>query len=224
MMKRIMALFVVSFLVMSVLLGCSCALAEGETFTIRNEITFGMTKNEVIERETALRNNANNISTECEYVDVSIAGINGCKLYYLFDDANKLYRVHIYFYPDNDKYIRDVTAKANYTAVNNVLVSKYGNSLGNKDGYTHSVQTKALEFHLKTVDLTKLLMAIRGAGKLAEQYDEWVIRVDGGYIKMDHMFSHLSGIDGTACTHELDYTFYTEAEWNQIVQNFSDGL
>lgn len=129
----------------------------------------------------------------------------------------------VYFQADN-QYIREVTAISDYTSINNMLMSKYGRPLENKDGYTHSVQTQALKSHLSLVDLTELLIAIRGSGKLIDHYDEWVVQGDGGYVKIDHVLTYLYGTDGNTCTHQLDYTFYTNTEWSQIVQSFSNGL
>lgn len=222
-MRRILALFTAVLMFVGVLMDNSCAVAEMGLFSIRNGISFGMSKEEVKRTDSALL--SQDYAKELVYDGVTIAGIKGCRINYLFNDSGALHRIVINLYPESDKYVRLAAAEPDYVATNNALISKYGEPLGNSDGYTHSVQTHTLEFHQQMVDLQKLLIAIQGAGKLSEQYDEWVRVCADGYVKIDHVFQHLVGIYGTTtCTHKIEYCFYSESEWNEAMQSFADDL
>lgn len=225
MFKRIINLGVTVLLMVSLFVSNAYASEAETTISIRNGIEFGMTKQEVAALETATRDYSLTDTNCYRYVNVTIAGVKDCQLRYYFDDNGKLYRIKMDFYPDEDKYTRLSAVQPNYTKVGNALASKYGFPLGNKDGYTHGVQTSTLEFHLQMSDLSKLLIAIQGKGQLSEQYDEWDVNCGDGHVKIDHVFSHLVGIYGTTtCSHEVEYRYYTETEWREAIDARSEGV
>lgn len=210
-------------MVTAMMLFTTNVLAENymDSFTIRDGITFGMTKSQVESMETATPDV--NSSTQLNYKNIKIANLKDCKIHYCFDNEDILKRVEIDLYPEMDKFTLASHVRDDYTEINNLLIAKCGTPLGYKDGQTYSVRTTTLELHLSMDDLNKALIRLMG-GNQDSQYDEWVIRIDEGYVKVEHVFSYILSQGNSVTFHSIAYEFYSEEELQQEINDFTKGI
>lgn len=109
-MKRMRVMFFV------LVLCCACSIAFGEEFALRNNVRFGDTLQEVIQKEA--ETGIELLEDEDSwYAFVELAGYTGTKLSYYFDDNNKLIEM-CYSLETNE----------NYSQINDLLVQKYGST------------------------------------------------------------------------------------------------
>ena len=169
--------------------------AETVPFILRNGIQFGMTKEEVANLETLPREPG-----VFEYYGYgTISGIADSAVQYHFNSDKKLRSVEIDFSTKDKKGY--VLMTVDFEAINGKLRAKYGEPLGNTGGACHYIQ--GAEFGSLMGSYSSWI--ILGC---SIDYDEWVIDVEGGHVKIDHILQ-ASQNTGTNL-HILEYTFFTD--------------
>lgn len=224
--RKQISLVMVCVLILDLFIGNAWAATDKDLFTFHNGITFGMTKKQVAMLETGKRDYSITYQEggECyKYTGVENGGIKDCENWYIFSNKDELFRVKMELYPDTDKSIASTTAKSQYTNLNNRLIAKYGTPLGNRNGYTHPVVTKTLEYGFLHSDTFKVVGAMFGAYTYTE-YDEWVVPMEAGYTKIEHFMFYYKDGSGTSFIHRLGYQFYSQDEWEQAMNAYTDGL
>lgn len=176
-----------------------CPMASAETFSIRNGITFGMTKEEVKKAENMKVSIDGKNSYFMSYQKVEIAGIKNSTLEYLFE-KNKLIGINMLLNTDAAK----LTLEKEYRALSSSLKDKYGKPLGYKNGKTADLTSSYLSAQITTADLDKLL-----GGKLGYKisYEEWLIPIQDGKVKIEHVL--FTAKSNKECAHSLYYTFFS---------------
>lgn len=165
-------------------------------FILRNGIQFGMTKEEVANLETLPRDPG-----VIEYYGSgTISGIRGSGVEYHFNSDNKLKGVEIQYSRMDKK--SSVFMKADFEDINRKLKAKYGEPLGNKGGDSYCIMGTETDTVREYSSWISMGCSI--------DYDEWVIDVEGGHVKIDHVLQ----TSETPATnfHFLEYTFFTDED------------
>jgi hypothetical protein len=181
-------------------------MANAESFSIRNGITFGMTKAEVKKAETLKPSSEGKDGSFLTYKYIQIAGIKKSILEYLFKN-NKLNSINMFLNDGATKLLLE----RDYKALSSSLKDKYGKPLGYKNGETADL-TSDYFFAMKVAaDADKLLGGKKGY-KIT--YDEWLIPTKGGKVKIEHIL--ITAKSDKNCTHALIYTFFSNQVNNGI--------
>ena len=169
--------------------------AETVPFILRNGIRFGMTKEEVSILETLPREPG-----VPEYYGYgTVSGIADSAVQYHFNSDKKLRSVEIDY---SQKYKKGyVLMTVDFEAINGKLRAKYGEPLGNTGGACHYIQGPEFGTLMRSYSS----WAILGC---SIDYDEWVIDVEGGHVKIDHFLQTSRNTDTNS--HILEYTFFTD--------------
>ena len=166
-------------------------------FQLRNNIEFGMTLSEVEKLETLPRDK-NSLVPYFGYG--KIANIDYSGVQYHFENK-KLKEVEFNF---DELHKRGIFyAIQDYGDISTLLNSKYGTPLGNKDGKTSVLRGSEFDSFITIMFIFDSM-----------DYEEWLIKVDGGYVKIDHFLAQ-----GKETSHMLSYTFFSDKEVNQLTKD-----
>lgn len=180
--------------------------ALAETFSIRNGITFGMTKEQVKKIETMKVSSEWTDGTYLSYKNITISGIKNSILEYHFENK-KLINFTMLF---NDNATK-ATHEKDYKTLNAALKDKYGKPLGYANGKTAELVSGYLDAQISIALLDKML-----GGKLQYKvtYDEWLIPTDDGKVKIEHVL--FTSNEKKENSHHLYYTFFSNQVGNDI--------
>lgn len=168
------------------------ASASADTFMIRNGISFGMSREEVIKTET-LKDYGGN-SSFIKYVDAELAGYSRSILEYKFE-SGKLKTVYMVF----NNGAKRAQCEREYKELNNVLVEKYGKPLEKKNGKPNEPIGTDLQ---DAIDVTKQM------SNYAVTFSEWLINDDGGKVKIEHyVFTDKNDVNNV---HMIVYTYHKD--------------
>ena len=175
-MKRITCLF----LVLLILPVCSFAEQTQSTeFSIRNGISFGMTKDEISKIETLpIKSDFSPIFTN--YGPATIFGIASSNAEYDFDENGELYQMYFALGDEETK----STTKANYDKIVDSLTQKYGEPLDMPDGETYEYVTSALGLILPKNQASWKKNNIPHE----YAYREWALQYDIGLVKIECVY------------------------------------
>ena len=175
------------------------AYSSAETiFQLRNNIEFGMTLSEVEKLETLPREK----DVLVPYFGYGkIANIDNSGVQYHFEN-DKLKEVEINFDHLHKRSI--LSSILDYGDISSLLNSKYGTSLENKGGKASVLRGTEFNGFMKIMFILDSM-----------DYEEWLIKVDGGYVKIDHFLAK----DGKEAIHTLSYTFFSDKEVSQLTND-----
>lgn len=57
-----------------------------------------------------------------------------------------------------------------------------------------------------------------------DPYNEWVVKIDNGYVKIEHVMSYHTAVKGSSCYHQLSYQFYSNEEWEKLIGTVADDI
>ena len=202
-----------SNMILALVLTIICAFpiyshAESEEFTLRNGIAFGMSEKEVDKLETLSRDKTYPLINYYGYG--KITNINYSGVQYHFTNG-KLKEVEINFDALSKRGI-SYNIK-DYADISGMLTAKYGKPLGFVNGQSHYLRGTEFDTYMSSYSLWALL-------GVSLDYEEWLVPVNGGYVKIDHHFNYgkLKGKDDYH--HFLEYTFFSTDE----VKNLFNGI
>ena len=199
---------------MLVLLFCfavtaTVSTAEGiiqlENVELLNGISIGATRNEVKQTiKNITHEDKKGISTKEKF-----AGYDNAGIWYVFDENDELVYVQVYFDYKPLK-TKDQTNKE-YLDVRHQLVDKYGKALGYTNDNFFAVTGKGIEEYLLLTNIGKFAISYSSA------YDEWAIKLQNGYMKIEHFAVFQHGKKSDTATHALYYQFFTDKEWDDAM-------
>lgn len=210
----------------AVLLACMLLLsgvsACAEGFSLRNNISFGDTMDEVHSKEELLIKEIDNqVEADEEYPyslttqNGTVAGVENSYIVYNFDNNEQLREV-VYWLKESSNADR---IDAQYRSINEGLVRKYGDALGNKDGSTYAVVGSAIDLTSYTVSLMKALGGPAGI----RDYDEWVVSGNDYNVKIEQVEFYLGASRSDVKYQQvLSYTFFTDASIKDAVAEYMD--
>lgn len=208
-MKKLISLLVVIQMVMLLFVP-----AFAEEFSLRNDIHFGDTKEQVRSKETipidedAIKANKaadegfNSIITERGVV----AGINEVRIVYDFSNDDKLeevrWEVHSTKWVDESDSI--------YEKLKNAMTSKYRTTLGYTNGDCYIITGKTIE---RAIQWASFVTAYGGFGDIRD-YDEWDYEYQPGkHVKIEIVQS-CTASSGASKTYYVNagYKFFTDED------------
>ena len=191
-MKRLLSVITVLICLLSV----SLAKAD-EQFTIRNGITFGMSKNTIKQLEKS------KLQTEKDgsltYYPVQVGNNKNGELVYCFDDG----KLTNFIYDFKKNVSSRMTLQREYSDLSMSLISKYGSPLGNTDGVTSKWTSQLMDFMFSFVRMAKSTNH-----RYDYDYEEWLIDSPDGFVKIDHFYYYTEGKKGSTGMHNLVYQLF----------------
>ena len=169
-MKKLISLLVVIQMVMLLFVP-----AFAEEFSLRNDIHFGDTKEQVRSKETIPIESGDDFGIQTQ--KGTVAGFDGVQILYLFNDDDKLEEV---------AWDLPILANADesdnaYDKLKNAMKSKYGDALGYSNGDCYVITSIAIEWAAALVDSFQK----KGAGEICD-YDEWDYEYQPGkHVKIE---------------------------------------
>lgn len=149
--------------------------AFAEEFSLRNDIHFGDTKEQVRSKETIPIESGDDFGIQTQ--KGTVAGFDGVQILYLFNDDDKLEEV---------AWDLPILANADesdnaYDKLKNAMKSKYGDALGYSNGDCYVITSIAIEWAAALVDSFQK----KGAGEICD-YDEWDYEYQPGkHVKIE---------------------------------------
>ena len=186
-------------MILALLLVCCIFSAAAEEVVLRNDIRFGMTKKEVIEKE------GREPDIDSEKGFISYRGVDAEEypnsiIEYHFNSEGKLEYVYMSLHDDADA----KQLEKEYKAMNKKLTGLYGKPLGNKNGKTDELVTEGLQ---NGFTLQSLAKAAKATFKLL--YSEWKVETDGGTVKIDQIYEYEKSKLGQSIKgHVICYAFF----------------
>lgn len=186
---------------------CLLGTAFADDFSVRNGIQFGMSVDEVkqLEKDNGmpdynlyLEDNYGIYTYFCLGYDTSLAGIDGSRLIYCFD--NKTNRLKEIKYELGSRYKDSEKAMSIYKTVTETMIQKYG-----IPDYSSSYNGKV--FPILTESM--LEAAINATSYDDMVFNEWVITNDDYYILINCVYFD-SSAGGSFCT--VGYAYITKEE------------
>ena len=190
---------------------CPFAFAELEDFTIRNGISFGDTISEVREKETLTIKEADDeFPFTLTTVEGTVAGIEDSEIEYSFDEEKKLNEV---VYNFDTVYSRE-SADANYAAITDGLIRKYGSPLDGSFAIVGSI-VESIAFQ---VAFTQLM------GDRADliNSEEWVVDFGDYYVKIDHMNYYYTYSGEMYYRQALCYKYFTDEDLTEVSNEIAE--
>lgn len=200
-MKKLVSLLLVS---MMVLLTVS---ATAEEFSLRNGIQFGDTMDDVLAKETLEISESGEMDPDGDYSyyistgEGTVADIDFDRIDYYFDANQTLCEVLYVFKTGNDT----VTSMTNYFLLVADVCNEYGAVLGNTEGELYPFVGAAIQRAANTVRLLQMF----GGNAYVCNYDEWVIDLDEGHVKIETAQRYALGTEDMYDM-EMSYTYFTD--------------
>lgn len=193
---------------------CTTSLGLGESFSLRSNVCFGDTQEQIIEKETqqgvTIAKHQNNTLN----ATVVLAGVPNTKLSYSFDSNNKLIKMSYFLETDES-----------FEQINNALIKKYGSTT-----YNHVTGKKLNGF---TDPIAALHANADPWDPSNPRYYDWIIEdTDGSLIHIRHSAILGLTIDFTTFNyfairkfHAIEYTHYSQEskEWNAYM-NYQNSV
>lgn len=200
-MKKCFALVLSMMLLLTVLFGSAYA----EDFELRG-IKFGMTLEQIKDIET-LPYSHKEENHDTYYFKGTISGIDNSQIGYSFENG-VLKSIVIDF--DNTK--SKLLLEQDYNRINSALITKYGTPLGLTGGKTY-------QFVGNNMKAMSMAFQFASLVNMSYDYSEWWIETDGGYVKIDQVYSFMPGKKGSENTalNSIDYTYFSDEEVNAIM-------
>ena len=207
MLKKFMTCFLTVILVLSLMLSAASADA---VFTLRNGVQFGDTTDQVRAKETL--EIASSSDTSLTTTAGTVAGIDGIKIFYYFDENGKLTEIQWELPSSTYSEISD----NNYNKLYNALKQKYGSPLGYSNGDCFIITGKALNNVTMSYSFYKMV----GWYGVLRDYDEWDFKFgDDDHVKIE--------IGQSACgeTYQkaqyyiyVGYKYFTDADLQNAIE------
>lgn len=173
-MKKLISLLVVIQMVMLLFVP-----AFAEEFSLRNDIHFGDTKEQVRSKETIPIDESESDDYGIQTQKGMAAGFDGVEIFYSFSADNKLKEV-TWDLPNSVTVDESDNA---YDKLKNAMKSKYGNALGYTNGDCYIITGKAIEWAVGLVSIFQT--SSNGVGDIRD-YDEWDYEYQPGeHVKIE---------------------------------------
>ena len=198
----------------------SSAYAEDKTvgfiqlneFMLRNEISFGMKMDEVEKRETL---SPTGKLKRILQVKGNVDDYSNIVIHYDFDEDGKLYNVYFAF--DENALISLDKVNSEYLDVRSQLIDKYGEPIALSNGEHYIVSGEGIKAFQMFYDIGQLGVQLID-DKFVSAYDEWVIVLPEGYVKIEHFACCTEGIRNgkkdVSGQHYLYYQYFTKKTWD----------
>lgn len=191
-----------------------------ESFTVRNGISFGLTLDEV----KKIEKNTGPLTKDGDYwkiENITISGISNSTVYYGFDSNQRLYEFHYNYNTPRTSY---AFCEREYLRITQSLINKYGEPLGYSGGKTHVIRTATLDSLIESLRTIELFFPIAVPSTYYLPYNEWVIDTNDGHIKIEHVMIYIGNSSGESTPHILKYQFYSNEEWDKLLNNYADDI
>jgi hypothetical protein len=187
--------------------------SETNSFSIRNGIHFGMTKEEVIAKELFETESRSKYGENSLLIQGSIAGTNGAKGYYYFDEDNLLdsllYDLDLIIPISTSSDIAEKNARSEYDRIEKILNDKYGDVL-KSNCYVNS------ESFLWDINYA---INHTSSDSGAIDWDQRLLKIsDGGYVKIEHYMLYDYEKSERKFEHKVIYSLFTDTEIEAIVK------
>jgi hypothetical protein len=212
---------IVAIILLMVLLSGIYAQAESvleysaiDSFTIRNGIQFGMTKEEVDSAELFETEPTNMYGVGGLKIRGSISEIAGAEGYYCFDDSKLLnalvYDFDLVFPISTSKDIAEKDANSEYDRIEETLYEKYGDVLKNTC-YVNS-DSFSWDINFAVNNTSSNFGAINWSQRLLEISN-------GGYVKIEHYMLYDYMNSERKYEHKIIYSFFSDEEVDAITKS-----
>ncbi len=202
--KKVFSILIILLVFMSSIVGSALA----DDFSVRNNIRFGDTKEEVKAKESLP------ISNEAEkyfIVEGTVASVDNSTVLYSFNDG-KLCNVKIDFGVHIGKSEQAISA---YKTVFDALSSKYGEPYSVDGNEFYIVYGFAVSQYLSAVDgLSSLGINMKNA---LQNKSEWILRLDDINVKIDLVRFAVNG--GSSSDVVLSYKAFTDEEEQNAIES-----
>lgn len=204
--------FFVIFLVCTVFLIGVSAIAEENTFTLRDGIQFGDTMEEVKTKESL--GVAEN-STGAPYLTSNsgtVAGIPHVRIQYSFDKATGLLNDVLWYLPlyDVDEISNAVEISNNeYNTLHDAFVKKYGQPLGYSNGSCYIISGQAISYAFDTIDQFSSFLGWTGD---ICNYAEWDVNLGNGHHVKIELVQFCYGPSSMGYMNSVSYTPFTDED------------
>ncbi len=198
-MKRLISLLVVLMLVAS----CLPALADIDlptyegVFTIRNGISFGMSKEDVKTRENATLAGWMSIVEDQPYLcyeGIELVGFDNAELNYYFTEQDELYSFA--YSRSTRKY-----SPLDFNVLKNILTQKYGEPI--------IPDNRLAKFSTVLWDTTLGFSGDENRANQITDYTTWYVKYDNGIVVIELAKSNLNGNVG------LGYRLISQEQWEK---------
>ena len=163
------------FLILTILMVCIIGNTVAEDFSVRNGIQFGMSRDEVKdkEKENGIGNAIDIDRSELlRYADVKVAGIDDCYISYYFS-LETMIEIEYSLGGDYTKADKEIHQKAIFDEMETTLKEKYCDPIHVSDGSVFPLYTDAMN--------TAMRHAIMN-------YNEWLVNYDDYSVLIDEVF------------------------------------
>lgn len=178
------------------------SVSENNAFSVRG-ISFGMSQKQIEDiEEFAL------IKNEGKFITYTgtLSGIDNSNIIYNVDPIEGLLEIQYQYSSPNN-----IQIKKDFEKIQNALVKKYGEPLGNKNGETYTYTTSPF-------GAIKDLIPMLGLVDVECEYEEWWIEVKNGHVKIDHFYM-CKDEEGVYNCHYLAYKFVPNDEEQDIMND-----
>lgn len=214
-MKKVFALF----LTLCLLLVMVTSVIAEDKFSLRCNIHFGDTMDEVKAKETLGFDKETEDTLETS--KGILGGVDGSYIRYCFKDGKLTEALWFLNAGSYGSYSQDVV-KNDYSKIHDALIQKYGSPLGYTNGDCHIITGGGID---GVANLTYLSQALGGGGDVLD-YDEWIVNSEGTEkVKIDMAFGYYyyDSILNKKYVFQLSYKAFTEEDVNNALQEKEDA-
>ncbi len=196
-------------LMMVIMLVTTSVTFAAEEFQLRNGICFGDTMDDILRKETTLVRE----SETSNWFNGKIAGYSDAQCGFYFDDDGKMVSMD-YAFGNKVCTSKDAMNEVYETLVSS-LKRKYGNPIGNYGGNCELITGPAIDRMSLWV---YLIGALDGYSGNYYDYDEWIVDVPNGHVKIDIISYYYR--DSNYNYHyfvDVSYHFYTDQDYQDAI-------
>ena len=178
---------------------------EQQIYELRNGISFGDTREDVLKKETIpVLFTAN--PSYLYYSATKIEGLKDSHTYYFFDDDSKLTEVMYSFSKDETSNAKTVSY---YDKIERNLTERYGEPLSYKNGQHHRIVGEAITMAIDSFEDYK---KYNGTGSMI-RYTERVVDFGTYSVKVDHSiyWLKLGARSETYYYHDLSFCYFDDS-------------
>ncbi len=202
---------IIRLISMLLILCCVTSAFAEEEFTLRSGIKFGDTLEEIVKKETSLKQK----EKDRNWFKGTIAGNKDSEAGFFFDDSGKLTDMVYVFDQFGKDYKSSEDVSNVYATLYRSIENKYGSPIGNTGGSLELITGKAISRSAFYIALSK---SFDGCDGDYIDYDEWTVDCSGGHVKIDLMsFYYRNQKYEYTFEVDLSYHFYTDAEYEEAL-------